>query len=192
MGADLQNEPHSASWGKGLGDASDWGHAAERIGNHVLGKCARWLILVEGVAYTPGAPGMDSSSMGIWCVNDTWWLHGAHRFAPLSVAWNASHAFQSIASPVLTIEQWPCRAVDLSRKFTVLAPIVTGGAKTWPVRRHSRSCSVILQNWSTHRIHMGPLSSCSHTSKTARSRRTWRRFGKRGSPICAPAAIRSS
>ena len=29
---DLQNEPHKASWGKGLGEESDWGHAAERIG----------------------------------------------------------------------------------------------------------------------------------------------------------------
>ena len=35
---DLQNEPHAASWGKGLGDASDWGHAAERLGDHVLSK----------------------------------------------------------------------------------------------------------------------------------------------------------
>ena len=32
---DLMNEPHAASWGKGQGASSDWGHAAERIGNHV-------------------------------------------------------------------------------------------------------------------------------------------------------------
>ena len=38
MGVDLMNEPHAASWGKGMGDGSDWGHAAERIGNHVLSQ----------------------------------------------------------------------------------------------------------------------------------------------------------
>jgi endoglucanase len=47
--ADLQNEPHSASWGKDMGHGSDWGHAAERIGNHVLKQCPRWMIMVEGV-----------------------------------------------------------------------------------------------------------------------------------------------
>ena len=64
-GADLQNEPHSASWGKG-DERTDWGHAAERIGNHVLSQCARWLIFVEGVGYHPGAPGMDNDAWGIW------------------------------------------------------------------------------------------------------------------------------
>ena len=63
---DLQNEPHASSWGKGLGDGSDWGHAAERLGNRVLSRCPRWLIMVEGVGYKPGAPGMDSGGAGIW------------------------------------------------------------------------------------------------------------------------------
>ena len=63
---DLQNEPHASSWGKGLGPTSDWGHAAERIGNHVLSLCPRWLIFVEGVGYSPGALGMDSGGAGIW------------------------------------------------------------------------------------------------------------------------------
>ena len=62
---DLQNEPHSASWAKG-DPATDWGQAAGRIGNHVLSKCPRWLIMVEGVGYHPGAPGMDSGGAGIW------------------------------------------------------------------------------------------------------------------------------
>jgi len=63
---DLQNEPHAASWGKHMGDHSDWGHAAERIGNHVLSECPRWLCMVEGVGYDPGALGMDSPTEGIW------------------------------------------------------------------------------------------------------------------------------
>lgn len=43
---DLQNEPHSSSWAKGDPN-TDWGHAAERLGDHVLSQCARWLIFVE-------------------------------------------------------------------------------------------------------------------------------------------------
>ena len=31
----LQNEPHAASWGKG-DPGTDWGQAAERLGNQVL------------------------------------------------------------------------------------------------------------------------------------------------------------
>ena len=63
---DLQNEPHAASWGKGMGRWSDWGHAAERLGNLVLGQCRRLLIFVEGVGSTPGAPGMDDVNEGVW------------------------------------------------------------------------------------------------------------------------------
>jgi len=62
--ADLQNEPHASSWGKGL--ASDWNKAAERIGDHVLRLCPRWLIMVEGVGFTPGAPGADDPGAGYW------------------------------------------------------------------------------------------------------------------------------
>lgn len=61
---DLQNEPHKASWGKGDSD-TDWGMAAERLGNHVLSQCPRWMIFVEGVGYSPGAPGMDQGGAGI-------------------------------------------------------------------------------------------------------------------------------
>lgn len=64
VAADLQNEPHSSSWGKGLD--TDWNKAAERIGNHVSAACPRWLIMVEGVGYTPGAPNADDPGMGIW------------------------------------------------------------------------------------------------------------------------------
>ena len=46
---DLQNEPHASSWAKD--PATDWNKAAERIGNHVLTQCPRWLIMVEGVGY---------------------------------------------------------------------------------------------------------------------------------------------
>lgn len=63
--ADLQNEPHASSWGKG-DPATDWGLAAGRLGNHVLQACPRWMIFVEGVGFEPGAPGMDSGGAGIW------------------------------------------------------------------------------------------------------------------------------
>ena len=67
FGVDLVNEPHAASWGKAGDDLSrDWGLAATRLGNNVLQSCARWLIFVEGVGYSPGAPGMDRADAGIW------------------------------------------------------------------------------------------------------------------------------
>ena len=62
--ADLQNEPHTASWGKGRD--TDWDKAAARIGNHVLSRCPRWLIMVEGVGYKPGAPNADDPAQGFW------------------------------------------------------------------------------------------------------------------------------
>ena len=63
--SDHHGRPHASSWAKGGGHDVDWGHAAERIGNHVLSVCPRWLIMVEGVGYSPGALGMDSGSAGI-------------------------------------------------------------------------------------------------------------------------------
>jgi len=53
VAADLKNKPGAASWGLGIN--SDWDAAAKRLGDHVLGKCKRWLIVVEGVGQTPGA-----------------------------------------------------------------------------------------------------------------------------------------
>ena len=73
--ADLQNEPHAASWGKG-DPGTDWGQAAERLGNQVLSSCSRWMIMVEGVGYSPGAPGMDSGGAGIWWGEN---LAGVHK-----------------------------------------------------------------------------------------------------------------
>jgi aryl-phospho-beta-D-glucosidase BglC (GH1 family) len=62
--ADLQNEPHSASWGKDMD--VDWNIGAQTLGNHVLEACPRWLIMVEGVGYDPGAPGGDDPGAGFW------------------------------------------------------------------------------------------------------------------------------
>lgn len=62
--ADLQNEPHASSWAKGLD--IDWNKGAERIGDHVLQRCPRWLIVVEGVGYEPGALGGDDPGAGYW------------------------------------------------------------------------------------------------------------------------------
>ena len=72
---DLQNEPHKSSWAKG-DQRTDWGRAAERLGDNVLSHCARWLIFVEGVGYEPGAKGMDSSGDGIWWGEN---LYGVHQ-----------------------------------------------------------------------------------------------------------------
>lgn len=38
FGADLHNEPHQATWGRGWD--TDWNLAAGRIGNHVLARRA--------------------------------------------------------------------------------------------------------------------------------------------------------
>ena len=40
----------------------DWNKAAERLGNHALESCPRWLIFVQGVGQKPGAkPRMDEA-----------------------------------------------------------------------------------------------------------------------------------
>ena len=66
---DLQNEPHASSWGLGMGEKSDWGHAAERLGNHVLSRCRRWLIMVEGIGYEPGSSDQDPAGGIFWGEN---------------------------------------------------------------------------------------------------------------------------
>ena len=45
LAVDLFEEPHGDVGG---GDAAtDWHAAAQRIGDHVLGRCPRWLVLVQ-------------------------------------------------------------------------------------------------------------------------------------------------
>ena len=63
VGVDLYNEPHKATWGQGLA-TTRWDLAAKRLGDHVLSKCPRWLILVEGIAV--GAPEDGGQSRGYW------------------------------------------------------------------------------------------------------------------------------
>lgn len=64
VAADIVNEPHGASWGKGT--ELDWNLGADDLGNHVQQECPRWLIFVEGVGYDPGAPHGDDPGAGIW------------------------------------------------------------------------------------------------------------------------------
>ena len=72
----LMNEPHAASWG--FGKATDWDRGATRLGNKVLQLCPRWMVMVEGVGYKPGAPdGNDPANCYWWGEN----LVGA-RVAP--------------------------------------------------------------------------------------------------------------
>ena len=42
------SQPHGGTWGTG-NDATDWNHAAEKLGGTVLRACARWVVMVEGV-----------------------------------------------------------------------------------------------------------------------------------------------
>ena len=72
---DLQNEPHTSSWGLNRGERSDWGKAAERLGNWVLSLCPRWLIMVEGVGYDPGTSEDDPTGGIFWGENLAGALH---------------------------------------------------------------------------------------------------------------------
>ena len=58
LGADLLNEPHGATW-------HQWADAASDLGNHILSKCQRWLIFVEGVAHH----GLQSSVGEFFCMH---------------------------------------------------------------------------------------------------------------------------
>ncbi|EOD29661.1 hypothetical protein EMIHUDRAFT_233753 [Emiliania huxleyi CCMP1516] len=66
IAADLYNEPFGATWGSG-DRMTDWDLAAERLGNHVLARCPRWLIFVQGIANNGG-----------WCRNHPSGLHSGH------------------------------------------------------------------------------------------------------------------
>ena len=65
VAVDLKDKPSAASWGMGGDD--DWDAAAARLGNHVLGKCPRWLIVVEGVGAKPGADQDPEMSFAAMC-----------------------------------------------------------------------------------------------------------------------------
>mmetsp|Transcript_29831 Transcript_29831/g.65226 ORF Transcript_29831/g.65226 Transcript_29831/m.65226 type:complete len:779 (-) Transcript_29831:266-2602(-) len=53
IAADLFNEPFGATWGTNR--ATDWDRAAERLGTMLHSECARWLVVVEGIANRGGA-----------------------------------------------------------------------------------------------------------------------------------------
>jgi len=61
--ADLFNEPYKAWWGNG-DRGNDWHDAAQRLGDHVLSHCERWLIVVEG--NTGWGDADDCSPYGCW------------------------------------------------------------------------------------------------------------------------------
>ena len=63
LGVDLHHEPHKASWAQGLA-SHRWDEAAERLGNHILSECPRWLVFVEGINH--GAPEDGGASKGYW------------------------------------------------------------------------------------------------------------------------------
>jgi endoglucanase len=65
IAADLFNEPYQATWGVGRPD-TDWGLAASRIGNHVQSRCARWLIVTQGVGNNQGQCKESASQSTCW------------------------------------------------------------------------------------------------------------------------------
>ena len=104
FGLDLRNEPYKANWGEPapvddghnpMYDASErWDTLAAEIGNMILGKCNRWVVVVEGISGSADlVDKMDPSiNMGVapaavgqpWLGNvGTWWgenLRGVHDF----------------------------------------------------------------------------------------------------------------
>ena len=77
---DLQEEPSKAAWGQGWED-SDWGKAAQHIGNLVLRACPRWLVMVQGVGNKPGAEATPMWDGPFWEGEN---MHGA-RVAPIEL-----------------------------------------------------------------------------------------------------------
>jgi endoglucanase len=63
VAVDLHHEPHKATWGQGPANKR-WDLAATRLGNHVLSRCPRWLIFVEGIHH--GAPNDGGAAKGYW------------------------------------------------------------------------------------------------------------------------------
>ena len=83
MGVDIMNEPYDLQW-------DVWAAAANRIGNHVLKHCPRWLIFVEGTGNEPPAdPGMEwgENMIGvrhkrIRLSNDSKLVYSPHVYGP--------------------------------------------------------------------------------------------------------------
>ena len=122
MGADLKNEPYSMFWGEPAAGApsqhyrsSDrWDTLASQLGSHILQRCPRWAIFVQGVGHcrtqhdptAPGtAPPCDLASapgqqdMGLQA--GTWWgenLQGAAA-SPIDVGEVRPHLGKVIYSP---------------------------------------------------------------------------------------------
>lgn len=72
--SDLFNEPYGADWASG--DAGvDWNSAAQRLGDHVLSICPRWLIVVNGIANRDGEcrrSCLDAGMVSAHC-SGCWW-----------------------------------------------------------------------------------------------------------------------
>ena len=71
MGVDLWQEPYNSVWGfpGSLAVKLNWNQAAERMGNHVLDRCARWLIMVQGVGGWPGSYEQDTNVQAFYGEN---------------------------------------------------------------------------------------------------------------------------
>ena len=69
--ADVYNEPYGGHWGPHADYpvGTDWALAAETIGNHILSRCPRWLIAVEGIANNEPTHVCSNVTNGSWC----WW-----------------------------------------------------------------------------------------------------------------------
>jgi hypothetical protein len=83
VGHSLLNEPYALRW-------SSWVRAVERLGDHVLSKCPRWLIFVEGTGNEePAEPGIEwgENFLGvaqrpIKLSNDSKLVYSPHVYGP--------------------------------------------------------------------------------------------------------------
>lgn len=79
----LLSEPYALRW-------ASWARAAERLGNHVLSKCPRWLVFVEGTGNEePAEAGMEWGenllgvlSRPIQLSNDSKLVYSPHVYGP--------------------------------------------------------------------------------------------------------------
>lgn len=83
IGVDLYQEPYNAVWGYPgtAGQTLNWNLAAERQGNHVLSKCQRWLVFVQGISGWPGSFQQPKKVQSFYGEN----LRGA-RAAPIKLS----------------------------------------------------------------------------------------------------------
>ena len=167
LGADLYNEPFSATWGVGS-DSQRWDLAATRIGNALLAECPAWLVVVEGVGQHGGAWRSCNSNGGCWCA-------GASCLPPpLAVRpQEACRCKRVFCAATVSYALQPC----LMRCNRVLYARAAGGARTCRATRRIRSCSPTTRSSSS--LLTSTAAASSRTCPQVTSPQTCRAYGTR-------------